>query len=101
MLGRLSAAVDGEAVYGYEVWRGEGEEQDSHLTSVRGTSLHWFDEAVTSDRVYRYRINLRATARAWRFAPFLNSTIDSARCASVAVATLPSWNPPRCTLSPT
>src|SRR4051812_36223923 len=44
--------------------------------------------------------SLRATERASRFEPFLNSTIDSARWASVAVATLPSWKPPDWTLSP-
>jgi 2,4-dienoyl-CoA reductase-like NADH-dependent reductase (Old Yellow Enzyme family) len=49
---RWEQATDGEAVYGYEIYRSEANQGYDHLTSVKGTS--YVDRGVVGGVPYRY-----------------------------------------------
>ena len=86
-----TAAVDDEAVYGYEIWRAEGALDLVHRTSVRGVSTHWFDEEVVADAAYRYRV--RAYDLAGNRSPFTETVTTRLATASAIVAPGPAGAP--------
>jgi 2,4-dienoyl-CoA reductase-like NADH-dependent reductase (Old Yellow Enzyme family) len=50
------AATDNEGVYGYEIFRAEGDAALSHLTSVHGHKHEWSDPTVAGGTRYRYAV---------------------------------------------
>jgi len=53
---RWRAASDNEEVYGYEVFRAEGEGTFAHLATSRGAMTSLIDASVVGGRAYRYRL---------------------------------------------
>ena len=47
-------AADAEGVYGYEIFRAEGDGPSAHLTSVHGHKREWSDLSVAGGARYRY-----------------------------------------------
>jgi 2,4-dienoyl-CoA reductase-like NADH-dependent reductase (Old Yellow Enzyme family) len=56
VLVRWSAATDNEAVYGYQVFRGEGDGGLLHGASVRGKSMRFEDPSVVGGMRFRYAV---------------------------------------------
>jgi hypothetical protein len=53
---RWSAATDNEAVYGYQVFRAEGDVPLAHHASVRALSTRYEDARVVTGATYRYAV---------------------------------------------
>jgi hypothetical protein len=56
VLVRWSAATDNEGVYGYQLFRGEGDGGLLHGSSVRGQSTRFEDPMVVGGTRYRYAV---------------------------------------------